>query len=394
MTGQMKGVLRMPLFLLTVLGVYSAVHIYVFIKARNAIGFGTGTDILAGAFMAGMILAPLLIRLLERWGWETLARQIAYIGYTWMGMIFLFFSLALLVDAVSLALQTVKLIPGLKSFPGPLSAMSIFLLPLAGTLIISVFGYFDALNIRTEHLSLSSPRISASLGRLCIVQISDVHLGIIVRQDRLQRIITAIQAAKPDILVSTGDLVDGQINSLTGLAEALAGIKPRFGKFAIMGNHEYYAGFEHSLNFMKAAGFTVLRGETLNLPGVITIAGMDDPAGKYFKIYRAVTEKTLLAGLPLGTFTLLLKHLPIVSSEAVQLFDLQLSGHTHKGQIFPFVLVVRAFFPYIAGWYRLGAHTGLYVSRGTGTWGPPMRFIAPPEITVIDLVHAAIPPQL
>jgi predicted MPP superfamily phosphohydrolase len=181
--------------------------------------------------------------------------------------------------------------------------------------------------------------------------------------------------------------VDGQINSLSGLAEDLGGIKPRFGKFAVMGNHEYYAGFEHSLNFIEAAGFTVLRGETFSIPGVITIVGMDDPAGKQFGMYRAVKENILLAGLPHGTFTLLLKHLPIVRPEAVQLLDLQLSGHTHKGQIFPFVLVVRAFFPNIAGWYDLGAHAGLYVSRGTGTWGPPMRFFAPPEITVIDLVH-------
>jgi uncharacterized protein len=383
----MKWVLRMSLFLFITLGLYSAVHIYALIKARNAIGFGTGTGILIGVFMAGMILALLMIKLFERWGCETLARLAAYIGYTWMGMIFFFFSLALILDVVSLAIQIVKMIPGLKSFPGPPSAMSLFLLPLAGTLIISVVGYFGALKIRTERFILAAPQISASLGRVRIVQISDLHLGIIVRRKRLQHIITAIKAAEPDILVSTGDLVDGQINSLKGLAEILAGIKPPFGKFAIMGNHEYYAGFEHSLNFMQSAGFTVLRGEALSIPGMITVAGMDDPAGKHFGLYRAISENILLDGLPRGTFTLLLKHLPIVRPEAVQLFELQLSGHTHKGQIFPFVLMVRAFFPNIAGWYDLGDHAGLYVSRGTGTWGPPMRFLAPPEITVIDLVH-------
>jgi hypothetical protein len=164
-----------------------------------------------------------MIRLLERWGYETLGRLAAHISYFWMGIVFLFFSLTLLMDAVCLAVQILKLIPRLRSFPGSPSAMTVFLLPLAGTLIISVIGYFSALNIRTEHLSIATPRIFASLGRVRIVQISDVHLGIIVRQWRLQRIITAIKAAEPDILVSTGDLVDGQINSLSGLAEDLAG---------------------------------------------------------------------------------------------------------------------------------------------------------------------------
>jgi hypothetical protein len=120
--------------------------------------------------------------------------------------------------------------------------------------------------------------------------------------------------------------------------------------------------------------------------GLISIAGVDDPAVISSGLAGKVAEKELLSGLPGDKFTLFLKHRYEVEKEAVGLFDLQLSGHGHKGQIFPFMLVVRLATPYIAGLYDLSLGSLLYVSRGSGTWGPPIRFLAPPEVTVIDLV--------
>jgi len=138
----------------------------------------------------------------------------------------------------------------------------------------------------------------------------------------------------------------------------------------------------------KVRGFTVLRGETYDIAGIITVVGIDDPTGKYFGLYRGVSEKTLLSHNSNKKFVLLLKHMPVVSKEAVGLFDLQLSGHTHGGQIFPFSLITRLFFPYHAGLIPLSHGSQLYVSRGSGTWGPPIRFLSPPEVTLIKLVHA------
>jgi len=117
----------------------------------------------------------------------------------------------------------------------------------------------------------------------------------------------------------------------------------------------------------------------------MTIAGVDDIAGMPFHLAKVVDEVSLLQGNGQRRFTLLLKHRPIVDQRSVGHFDLQLSGHTHKGQIFPFTLVVKAFFPYAAGRFDLGADSLLYTSRGTGTWGPPIRFLAPPEITLIEV---------
>jgi predicted MPP superfamily phosphohydrolase len=131
----------------------------------------------------------------------------------------------------------------------------------------------------------------------------------------------------------------------------------------------------------------MLRGEARVVPGLINIAGVDDPTRNRFSSARSVSEKEVLSSLCREGFTLLLKHRPLVAEDALGLFDLQLSGHAHKGQIFPATLLVEAIYPTAAGFLRLEKGSCLYVSRGAGTWGPPIRFLASPEVTVIELVH-------
>ena len=167
----------------------------------------------------------------------------------------------------------------------------------------------------------------------------------------------------------------------------LASITPKYGKFAITGNHEYYAGLDQALQFTEKAGFKILRGEALNVENIINIAGVDDPQAKAFSHYKEVSEKALLSGLPREYFTLLLKHRPFVDKDSIGLFDLQLSGHVHRGQIFPFSIVTGLYYKTQSGLNNLPGNSMLYVSRGSGTWGPPIRFLSPPEITVIDLIH-------
>jgi len=166
----------------------------------------------------------------------------------------------------------------------------------------------------------------------------------------------------------------------------LQDFKPRLGKYAITGNHEFYAGISEAEEFTRKAGFQMLRGEGVTVDGLINIAGIDDPAGRAAGQYRPVDEAELLGALPAHHFTILLKHQPVVDGKALDLFDLQLSGHTHKGQIFPFSLITRLYFPLQTGFFQLSKLSCLRVSRGTGTWGPPIRFLSPPEVAVIDLV--------
>ncbi len=377
----------MSLFLLTFFMFYSGMHLYAFLKARSALSFGIVTSIFLILFMVTMIFAPVLVRLSEKQGLEIFARLMSYIGYTWMGLLFLFTSVSLLFDLYHLLIYLGSLIVKKDLIASTPSSRFSFFIPLILSIIIATYGYFEAKNIRTERITVKTSKIPKEVGSLKIVQISDVHIGLIIREERLKRILEKVDAEHPDLLVSTGDLVDGQINSLAGLSELFKTIMPRYGKFAITGNHEFYAGLDQSLEFTEQSGFVVLRGERLTVAGLINIAGVDDPTGERYGLFKDVGEKELLSGLSSETFTLLLKHRPLLDKNTNSLFDLQLSGHTHKGQIFPFSLITRLYYPADSGYLRLLDNSYLYVSRGAGTWGPPIRFLSPPEVTVIELFH-------
>jgi predicted MPP superfamily phosphohydrolase len=376
----------MTLFLFTFFLIYASMHLYAFLKVKAAFAFGITTNLLLITFMVIMVFAPIIIRISEKHGFEFFARFMSYVGYTWMGLLFLFTCASLIIDIYHFLIYLSSLIlrKDLMAFvPSPVIS---FFIPLTLSILIAIYGFFEAQNIRTERITIRTSKIPESVGRLRIVQISDVHLGLIVRKERLEKILKEVKAAKPDLFVSTGDLVDGQINGLPGLAELLREINPRYGKFAITGNHEFYAGLKQAMDFTEKAGFTFLRGEGLTIAGLINIAGVDDPAGKNYGLFRDIPEKELLSGLPTEKFTLFLKHRPLLDRNAIGLFDLQLSGHTHKGQIFPLGLITRLFYPADSGYLDLPNNSHLYVSRGSGTWGPPIRFLSPPEVTVIEII--------
>lgn len=377
------------MFYIVFFGLYSCFHLFVFLKLKKALNPGLVATIAIVAFMVLMVAAPALVRILERQQLDTTARLLAYIGYLWMGLLFLLVAWSLALDAFRLAVWTAAKLSGSELAALRLTARQAFTIAALVSATIVVYGFVDALHIRSEHIIIDTDKLPAGTERFRIVQISDVHLGLIVGKKRLARIIDTVQAARPDLLVSTGDLVDGQPNELAELAQMLRRVPAAYGKFAVTGNHEFYAGIDHSVQFTADAGFTVLRGETADVAGILNIAGVDDPAGTYRGLSRMVNEKQLLSGLRNDRFTVLLKHRPWLEADATEWFDLQLSGHTHKGQIFPFSLIVQRVYPRMAGLIEIDRNRHLYVSRGTGTWGPPVRFLASPEVTVIDLVGPA-----
>lgn len=377
----------MNLFLISFFSLYAGMHLYVFLKTKAGLAFGAWNSSFLALFMLTMVFAPVIVRSSERAGLEVFARTISYIGFTWMGVLFLFISVSIVIDIYRILIYIAGLISGSDLSSIKLSVKSAFYVPLFFSLSIASYGYFEARDIRTETLVIKTSKIPREVGSLKIVQISDIHLGLIVREKRLKRILREVTKANPDILVSTGDLVDGQMDGLKGLAELFNKINPKYGKFAVTGNHEFYAGIDNSLDFTERAGFKVIRGEGLTVSGLINIAGVDDPAGKNYNLFKDVSEKKLLSGLPREKFTLLLKHRPAIDKNSTGLFDLQLSGHTHKGQIFPFSLITRLYYTVHTGSSKLTDNSLLYVSRGSGTWGPPIRFLSPPEVTVIELVY-------
>lgn len=385
-----KGVLRNMRFLVffTIFTlIYSSMHLYSFIKAKNALSFGIEVSTGLGIFLVIMIFSPFLVRLFQGKSFESITIIIAYAGYTWMAFIFLFFCISLSTDICKGIAYIIGILSTGDGHRFLLSPTLVFLANIALAILITCYGYIEAANIRTERITIQSPKIPVKQGKITVVQVSDIHLGLIVRGKRLENILKAVRKENPDILVSTGDLIDGQLDHIESSIELFNTITPAYGKYAVTGNHEFYGGINQAVNLTKRAGFRLLRGEVIKIPGVLNIAGIDDPAGKSFGHKENITEKQLLSTLPKDSFTLLLKHRPTLDKDSSGLFDLQISGHSHKGQIFPFSLIIKLLYPVDSGLLKLNNNRLLYVSRGAGTWGPPIRFLAPPEITVFTIVH-------
>jgi hypothetical protein len=376
----------MTLFVLFVFTIYGGMHAYLFLRARSAFGFGPTAGTALAAFMLLMVFAIFLVRTLELYDYESAARALSYIAYCWMAAAFLVFCGSLLLDLVGLITRAAGFLFRSDIFSLLIPSRLAFMLCIGLSCAICLYGYFEAQAIRTVRLRIETTKLPAGTDRLTIAQISDVHLGLIIRQERLGKMLDIVRAAKPDIFISTGDLVDAQINHLVGLAKILGSIKTKYGNYAITGNHEYFAGLTKALEFTRDAGFTVLRNEAKNV-GPITIAGVDDRTAVQLHLGKAFSEKGLLEKLSRDRFILFLKHQPRIDPTTIGLYDLQLCGHTHKGQIFPFTLLTLFMFPLNAGTYDLGKNSLLHISRGTGTWGPPIRFLAPPEVTIIELVR-------
>ena len=334
------------------------------------------------------MVAPIAVRLLDRHGLPLVSRYLAYVCYTWMGLIFFFFWMSLCLDVFNLGMRILALLAGSSTSRFMWSGKSSFVLLMLCVVILAASSAFSAWQIRLHRVVLQTTKLPAGNSKLTIAQISDVHLGLMVGERRIARIIRLLDRVKPDVVVCSGDLVDAQMDRFDNLAAMLEKIKAPLGKFAVMGNHEFYAGVRQSERFIKAAGFTLLRNEEYIVDDLFRIVGMDDPVGR--RRYKengevSMREPDLLSQSNSKTFTILLKHRPTVEYESLGRFDLQLSGHTHGGQIFPFNLVVKHFYPKQNGLYRLDKGSVLYVNRGSGTWGPPMRFLAPPEVTLIEL---------
>lgn len=379
--------MRMFIFLTVFLTLYGLMHFYAFWKAGRAFGFHKGVFIHLGLFMGFMMVCPILVRVCERNGMESLARMLACTGYTWMGFLFLFVAAAAMLDLYRLVVWM-----GEHAFSDAfkkwvLSPKILFFIALGFSLLGGIYARVEASSIQTEYVVIKSPEISKDLGRIRVVQISDVHLGLIMGREQLNRILKVVMAARPDILVSTGDLLDGQIDGIDHLEKAFQEINPPYGKYAVNGNHEYYVGVDRSRDFCKKTGFALLENRAIDIPGLLVLVGVNDAAAGRFGLSNRGAEKKLLSKWPKGRFVLLLKHRPRLDPETKALFDLQLSGHTHRGQIFPFSLIIKMLYPVASGLLKLPEGGVLYVNRGSGTWGPPMRLFAPPEVTVIDLVH-------
>jgi len=335
------------------------------------------------------VFSPIIIQFLIKANWIGLARVVAAIGYSWMGFALLFFTFALVDDTARAVLWILGRVTRFgTSQMAMLSSPQVTAAIVLAALLACVYGVYAARQINFTRITFPTAKLAPGHAPFRIVQITDLHLGVLTSEARVRRMIAAINALHPDLVVSTGDLVDMQADHISKYAPILRMLHATYGRYAVTGNHEAIAGIEGSLGFTRDAGFTVLSSEGMQIDKLINIVGVDDPSVIRMTEQAPPSEVSVLRQFNNGHVTVLLKHQPVVDRAAAPYFDLQLSGHVHGGQIFPFGLLTWLIYRVHMGMSQVAPGTWLYVSYGSGTWGPPIRFFAPPEITVFDIVPA------
>ncbi len=374
---------RFAVALAVLLSLLAAAHVYLWFRYVRAPGWpiwlrgglGVGLSVLGSSIPLGFAVARGLPR--------SSGSVLAYVAFGWLGVLF-FFAVA------SGGAETVR---GLRwarararSEPEDPERRQLFERSLtlavgATTGLGSSWAFASGMRqAELVELEVHLERLPKHLDGLSLVQISDVHIGPTLGVDFMREVAETVRAARPEMLFVTGDLVDGSVEQLRDHVAPLGELRPRHGAYFVTGNHEFYSGAEPWCRHLSSLGLRVLRNACLRpLPG-LQLVGIDD------EDHQRGAGARLASQLDPDEEVLLLAHRPQSIPEAEALgAGLQISGHTHGGQIFPMTELVRLTTPYVAGLYRHDDRTQIYVSRGTGYWGPPMRLAAPSEVTRIIL---------
>ena len=247
-------------------------------------------------------------------------------------------------------------------------------------------GYLNASRPRIRFLRMSIAKPVPGLEKTRLVMVSDIHLGTVIRNSRLLKIVERINSQRPDLVLLVGDVVDEDVSTVAeqNMVRSFRKLHPPFGVFAVTGNHEYFSGVKEAVQYLEESGITVLQDEAVKVAAGIYLVGRKDLMENRMGAGRKPL-KEILQGVDPQFPVILLDHQPFHLQEAMEnKVDLQLSGHTHHGQIFPFNFITRQVYEKSWGYLRKG-NTQYYVSCGVGTWGPPVRLGNRPEIVVIDL---------
>jgi hypothetical protein len=320
---------------------------------------------------AGLIAARALPR--ER------SRTVAVAAYSWFGLLFMLLMALGVAELIRLAASPWVAEPQLSRMLAGLVGGSVAVAAAAG--MTSALG-----RVGVKHVPITLERLPSELSGFRLVQLSDLHIGPMLGREWLERVVETVNELKPDAVAITGDLVDGSVTRLREHVAPLAALSAKHGVFFVTGNHEYYSGADEWLAELRRLGVRPLRNERVALGGPeasFDLAGVDDWMA--FGDGHGANLASALEGRDPSRELVLLAHQPKQIDEASAYgVGLQLSGHTHGGQIFPWGVFVRLQQPYVSGLVRHGS-CQLYVSNGTGFWGPPIRVGAPPEITLLEL---------
>jgi uncharacterized protein len=373
---------------LTLLGILALVHAYVGCRLLPDMPIGTAGRIIGASGLALSFVSMPLSFFARSFRSRAWADRVAAAGLFMMGLFSSLFVFTLLRD-VALA-PTLLLVRG-SAASGVLSVSAIGVAALAA--IVTLLGFLNARR-RAAIVKVDIPirDLPDELHGFTIAQISDVHVGPTIKRAYVDAIVDAVNDLKADLIAVTGDIVDGSVRDLAGHTQPLARLNARHGAYLVTGNHEYYSGERAWTAEFERLGLRVLMNEhvVVNHDGArLVVAGVADYSAHHFNPAQRSDPVAALKDAPEDAGArILLAHQPRSAPAAAAAgFDLQLSGHTHGGQFWPWMFFVRLQQPFTAGLHRL-SDLWIYISRGTGYWGPPKRFGSPSEITRLRLVKA------
>jgi uncharacterized protein len=366
----------------------AALHFYVGARIVPALPGVAAALLIALLLLVSTVFVPMAL-IARRYFRGPAANRLAAAGLLFMGLGSSLLVLTVLRDALLLVAWIATLLAPTAVPFGNLRAASAAAVP-ALALAFTFFGFLNARRtaaVATVEIPL--PGLPAPLHGFTIVQISDIHVGLTIRHRYVEAIVEAVNRLHADVVAITGDLVDGSVAELGSQVAPLERLVSRNGSFFVTGNHEYYSGVEPWLVELRRLGVRVLHNEHVVIVrggAKLVLAGVPDySAGHFDKAHRSDPEAALARAPADAAVRILLAHQPRSAAAAAQAgFDLQLSGHTHGGQFLPWTYFVKLQQPFTAGLHRVG-QLRVYVSRGTGYWGPPKRIGAPSEITLIRL---------
>ncbi|MCC8108082.1 MAG: metallophosphoesterase [Planctomycetes bacterium] len=371
----------MRFFPLIFTSVIVGLHLYVFLNLRRAFGGGWWQLPVAIVFLLGMYSIYFRGRSAPDW--------VNHATYLWIGLIIILADVFLFRELFAGIAWFHDRVAG-GGWHRLLASPGLFRMTFVLALVAYGWSLFEAAHPVIRRVRVVTDRLPDGVDSVRMVLMADIHITPWTSAAALRRIVDMSNREDPDIVVMAGDYVDGRYDPAGWQAVELRHLTHRFGKVAVLGNHELYSGREPSIQFIRGAGFNLLRGDAVRA-GPIVVAGVDDPqVGGRVEIPDALDEA---AALDPDAFRLLVSHRPESPEAAIGRFDLAVSGHTHGGQIWPVRYIVRLMNGFPQGMTVLPAPAGRervesrqYVTNGTRFWGPPVRFLTPAEMTVIDLV--------
>ncbi|HYM20437.1 MAG TPA: metallophosphoesterase [Candidatus Kapabacteria bacterium] len=346
---------------------YGAINYYIFIRGYEALEAVSGLRLTFSTVFVVVALSYIIGKFVERRRISLLTDILIWIGSFWFAFILYYFLTIVSLDL----LRLLNAIFGIATFTAyPTVKLWIFFVANIFIIALVAYGYWNAKRIKIKTLNLQIDKLNSVAKELNVVMASDIHLGTLIGRKPTKKIVDAINALNPDIILLPGDILDSEVEPAIkqDIGKVLKELKAKYGVFGVTGNHEYIGGVEPAVKYIRAHSIDLLRDEVREIAGVTIIGREDRSAGKNRKPLAEIMTR-VDRSKPL----IVMDHQPIKLGEAVsEGVDLQVSGHTHRGQLWPLNYITRKVYELDWG-YKLKDRTHFYVSCGVGTWGPPVK---------------------